>query len=234
MALRAFPRAKIIELAAIIERGSSFVDDGARREFGYEIRTWAQAALRGRGPMRPPRFRKGARSRMEKLGRAAEKLTAAIEELEPVEFQELCRYAASAARDRKTSEEAARWASLPPRWLRLVQAMTRFDRNERRAARMGAAIRELPRLFAVAADQAAREATVPKRFPSQVGLAVRDLAVLWKHVTDQAPKAHYNSLDGSRGGAFAEFVRAAVPALWPNRGNLDGMIRDACTYSIQK
>jgi hypothetical protein len=96
---------------------------------------------------------------------------------------------------------------------------------------VGGALAELPSRLATGARRAAADAVVPTRFPDRPGLAFRDLAVLWREATGRKPTFTYDPVEGSIGGAFPEFARSVMRALWPKAGDLDGLIRKACTDS---
>lgn len=233
-ALRRFPGTKVRALATIIERRPGFRDEEARRRFGVYIRSWAREWLAGGWWQPRAPYRRGARDRLVAVAQAANGLARVLNELDPRELQEVSRHVAWLVRDYERAHEPASRASLPLETREALRALTTFDQNEKRAARVRMSLRSLPPATAIAAQRAGELATVPTRFPDRQGLAFRDLALLWEQVTGRKPTLTYRSLYSSRAGSFPEFARMAMHAMWPDAGNLDGLIRKACTQSARK
>ena len=228
-ALKAFPGRKIRELAAIVEHGPGFRDDEAKRSFPGWLREWARGWIAGGWWVPQPKYKAGAKQRLARAGRAADALARALKDLRPEELRAISGATARVMRDLDRVDDPPYLARLAPAVRPFLRRLEAFSRNEKRADWLRQVLAELPSRLATGARRAADDAVVPTRFPDRSGLAFRDLVVLWRQATGRKPTYTYDPAEDLIGGAFPGFARPAVHALWPKAGDLNGLIRKACT-----
>jgi hypothetical protein len=214
--LKAFPRRKVKKIARLIDEGPGFQNAAAQQRFAQRLRAWAYVmfSCNFTPPRRPaPETRKALRA----IARAAEKLERQVRLLPepgrtmlmdslPVGHSDLqIRPMHVAAHNKRRRESVVR----DIRQIDMVNELRRLAEGANQAA----------------CFQAARGAPGnPYRQP------LRGLATIWQLHTGERPTVPRDPYDDScRYGPFRDFAYAALTAVWPDIGSVDGLLDEICT-----